>query len=31
MGQVPQIKERTPLLKPKLHLPYREMQALAVQ
>jgi RNA-directed DNA polymerase len=25
-----QIKQRTPLLKPKLHLPYRELQALAV-
>ena len=25
-----QIKERTPLLTPKLHLPYRELQALAV-
>jgi hypothetical protein len=25
-----QIKERTPLLKPKLRLPYRELQALAV-
>ncbi len=25
-----QIKERTPLLLPKLHLPYRELQALAV-
>jgi hypothetical protein len=25
-----QIKERTPLLKPKLQLPYRELQALAV-
>ena len=24
------IKERTPLLTPKLHLPYRELQALAV-
>ena len=25
-----QIKERTPLLKPKLRLPYRELQAFAV-
>src|SRR5262245_32043644 len=25
-----QIKQRTPLLRPKLRLPYREMQALAV-
>ena len=25
-----QIKERTPLLRPKLYLPYRELQALAV-
>ena len=25
-----QIKERTPLLQPKLRLPYRELQALAV-
>jgi RNA-directed DNA polymerase len=25
-----QIKERTPLLKPKLRLPYPELQALAV-
>jgi hypothetical protein len=25
-----QIKERTPLLKPKLRLPYRVLQALAV-
>jgi RNA-directed DNA polymerase len=25
-----QIKQRTPLLRPKLHLPYRELQALAV-
>jgi RNA-directed DNA polymerase len=25
-----QIKERTPLLKPKLRLPYRKLQALAV-
>ena len=25
-----QIKERTPLLKPKLRLPYRELQTLAV-
>ena len=25
-----QIKERTPLLRPKLRLPYRELQALAV-
>ena len=25
-----QIKERTPLLTPKLRLPYRELQALAV-
>src|ERR1700730_1062423 len=25
-----QIKERTPLLKPKLHLPYGKLQALAV-
>jgi hypothetical protein len=25
-----QIKERTPLLRPKLYLPYRALQALAV-
>jgi hypothetical protein len=25
-----QIKQRTPLLQPKLRLPYRELQALAV-
>jgi hypothetical protein len=25
-----QIEERTPLLKPKLRLPYRKLQALAV-
>jgi hypothetical protein len=25
-----QIKKRTPLLQPKLRLPYRELQALAV-
>ena len=25
-----QIKQRTPLLRPKLRLPYRELQALAV-
>jgi RNA-directed DNA polymerase len=25
-----QLKDRTPLLRPKLHLPYRELQALAV-
>jgi len=34
-GRIPwavfhQIKERLPLLRPKLHLPYRELQALAV-
>ena len=30
LGRFNQIKERTPLLRPKLRLPYPELQALAV-
>ena len=30
LGRLPQIKQRTPLLRPKLRLPYRELQELAV-